>query len=45
MRIVHAALGDEDRAATIYKAAHNPGANSLMEDIMFDRRPNSMVST
>lgn len=44
LRIVHAALGDEDRTATIYKAAHNPGANSLMEDIMFDRRPNSMVS-
>ncbi len=44
VRVVHAALGDEDRSATIYKAAHNPGANSLMEDIMFDRRPNSMVS-
>lgn len=44
VRVVQAALGDEDRAATIYKAAHNPGANSLMEDIMFDRRPNSMVS-
>ncbi|MEZ6017441.1 MAG: FkbM family methyltransferase [Planctomycetota bacterium] len=44
LRLVHAALGDEDRTATIYKAAHNPGANSLMEDIMFDRRPNSMVS-
>jgi FkbM family methyltransferase len=44
IRVVHAALGDEDRTATIYKAAHNPGANSLMEDIMFDRRPNSMVS-
>ncbi len=44
VRVVHAALGDEDRTATIYKAAHNPGANSLMEDIMFDRRPNSMVS-
>ncbi len=44
VRVVHAALGDEERTATIYKAAHNPGANSLMEDIMFDRRPNSMVS-
>lgn len=44
IRVVHAALGDEDRTATIFKAAHNPGANSLMEDIMFDRRPNSMVS-
>ena len=28
---------------TIYKAAHNFGANSVMEDIMFDRRENSEV--
>lgn len=45
VRVVQAALGDEERDATIYKAAHNPGANSLMEDIMFDRRPNAKVST
>lgn len=44
IRVVHAALGDEDRTATIFKAAHNPGANSLMEDIMFDRRPNAKVA-
>lgn len=41
---VHAiALGNEDATRPIYKAAHNYGANSLVTEIMFDRRPNSAV--
>jgi len=43
IEVVHAAMGDEDAVRTIYKAAHNYGANSLMTEIMFDRRPNSAV--
>lgn len=43
IEVVHAAMGDEDAARTIYKAAHNYGANSLITEIMFDRRPNSAV--
>lgn len=43
LEVVHAALGDEDAARTIYKAAHNYGANSLVTEIMFDRRANSAV--
>ncbi|MDB4538624.1 FkbM family methyltransferase [bacterium] len=43
VEVVHAAVGDEDAVRTIYKAAHNYGANSLMTEIMFDRRPNSAV--
>jgi len=37
------ALGDENAERTIYMAAHNPGANSLVTEIMFDRRANSSV--
>lgn len=36
-------VGNEAGPVTIYKAAHNYGANSVMEDIMFDRRENSEV--
>ena len=43
LEVVHAAMGDEDAVRTIYKAAHNYGANSLITEIMFDRRPNSAV--
>lgn len=43
IEVVHAAMGDEDATRTIYKAAHNYGANSLVTEIMFDRRPNSAV--
>jgi len=43
IEVVHAAMGDEDAVRTIYKAAHNYGANSLVTEIMFDRRPNSAV--
>lgn len=43
IEVVQCALGDEDTERTIYKAAHNYGANSLVTEIMFDRRPNSTV--
>lgn len=36
-------VGNQAGPVTIYKAAHNFGANSVMEDIMFDRRANSEV--
>jgi len=44
MRVEHLAIGDEDHTATIYKAAHNPGGNSLVDELMFDRRPNARVA-
>ena len=43
VEVIQCALGDEDCERTIYKAAHNYGANSLVTEIMFDRRPNSTV--
>jgi len=36
-------LGNEAGMVKIFKAQHNFGANSVMEDIMFDRRDNSEV--
>jgi len=38
------ALSNQNESRPIYKAKHNPGANSVMPEIMFDRRANSMVS-
>ncbi|MEM1448167.1 MAG: FkbM family methyltransferase [Planctomycetota bacterium] len=43
IEVVPVAIGDEDATRTIYKAAHNPGANSLVTEIMFDRSPTSFV--
>ncbi len=43
IEVVHAALGDENARKTIYKAAHNYGANSLVHEIMHDRRPEAFV--
>lgn len=37
------ALSDADETRSIYKAKHNYGANSVMKEIMFDRRENAMV--
>ncbi|HPF15539.1 MAG: FkbM family methyltransferase [Planctomycetes bacterium] len=37
------ALSDQNERRPIYKAKHNPGANSVVPEIMFDRRENSMV--
>lgn len=37
------ALGNETGPKTIYKPAHNYGGNSIVEEIMFDRRPNLSV--
>jgi len=36
-------LGNQAGTVKIFKAEHNFGANSVMEDIMFDRRENSEV--
>lgn len=36
-------LGNQAGPVMIFKAQHNYGANSVMEDIMFDRRENSEV--
>lgn len=43
VEIFRLGVGNEAGPITIYKAAHNYGANSVMEDIMFDRRENSEV--
>lgn len=37
------ALSDSDETRSIFKAKHNYGANSVMKEIMFDRRENAMV--
>ena len=37
------ALSNTNETRPIFKAKHNPGANSVMPEIMFDRRENSMV--
>ena len=37
------ALSNSNEERPIYKAKHNPGANSVVPEIMFDRRENSMV--
>jgi FkbM family methyltransferase len=37
------ALSDCEEERLIYKARHNYGANSVMPEIMFDRRDNAMV--
>ncbi len=36
--VEHLALSHENGTATIWKARHNPGGNSLVYDLMFDRR-------
>ncbi|MEM6672823.1 MAG: FkbM family methyltransferase [Planctomycetota bacterium] len=43
IEVVRVAMGDEDARRTIFKAAHNYGANSLVTEIMFDRSPNAFV--
>lgn len=43
IEVVNIALGDENAERTIFKAAHNHGANSLVEEIMYDRRPEAFV--
>ncbi len=43
VRIERLALSDTDTERPIYKAQHNFGANSVMPEIMFDRRENSEV--
>ena len=43
VRVEPLGLGDADEERTIYKAKHNYGANSVLAEIMFDRRANSMV--
>jgi FkbM family methyltransferase len=38
------AMSDHNGEATIWKSEHNFGGNSMVEDLMFDRRECSMVS-
>ncbi|MEZ5974846.1 MAG: FkbM family methyltransferase [Planctomycetota bacterium] len=42
-RLWKLALSNANETRPIFKAAHNPGANSVVPEIMFDRRENSMV--
>jgi FkbM family methyltransferase len=44
VHVEHLALGDHDGTAPIWKALHNPGANSMVREIMFDRREVSEVT-
>ncbi|MCP3918785.1 MAG: FkbM family methyltransferase [bacterium] len=43
VRIEQLALSDSDEERPIFKAKHNYGANSVLPEIMFDRRENSEV--
>ncbi|QDV07151.1 2-O-methyltransferase NoeI [Planctomycetes bacterium Poly30] len=43
IEVVNIALGDENGQRTIFKAPHNYGANSLVQEIMHDRRPEAFV--
>lgn len=38
IRVERLALADHEGTAPIWKALHNPGANSMVREIMFDRR-------
>lgn len=43
IEVVNIALGDENGERTIFMAPHNYGANSLVKEIMHDRRPEAFV--
>ncbi len=44
VEILNIALSNENEQRSIFKAAHNPGGNSVLPEIMFDRRANSEVT-
>ena len=44
VRVFNHALSDRSGEATIYKARYNPGGNSLVEGLMFDKRECSQVA-
>lgn len=44
VEILNIALSSKNEHRSIFKAAHNPGGNSVLPEIMFDRRENSEVT-
>lgn len=44
IRLENFALSDEEGEATIYKARYNPGGNSLVHELMYDKREVSEVT-
>lgn len=44
LEVVNVGLGNVDEERTIYKAPYNPGGNTLLEEAVFDDRPNSVVN-
>ncbi|MCA9001221.1 MAG: FkbM family methyltransferase [Planctomycetes bacterium] len=44
VEVLHLALSDTNETRSIFKAGHNPGGNSVLTEIMFDRRENSEVT-
>lgn len=43
LEVFNIGLGNENEEKTIYKAPYNPGGNTLLEEAVFDDRPNSVV--
>lgn len=43
LEVVNVGLGNANEDKTIYKAPYNPGGNTLLEEAVFDDRPNSVV--
>ncbi|MDF1838650.1 MAG: FkbM family methyltransferase [Planctomycetota bacterium] len=44
VQVLNLALSSANEKRSIFKAAHNPGGNSVLTEIMFDRRENSEVT-
>ncbi len=44
VQVLNIALSSKNEQRPIFKAAHNPGGNSVLPEIMFDRRENSEVT-
>jgi len=44
VQVLNLALSSKNETRSIFKAAHNPGGNSVLTEIMFDRRENSEVT-
>ena len=43
IEVLNFGLGNETKETVIYKAAFNPGGNSVVPEIMLDRGPNSVI--
>jgi FkbM family methyltransferase len=44
VQVLNLALSSANEQRSIFKAGHNPGGNSVLTEIMFDRRDNSEVT-